>query len=78
MPALLLASPAGREGFDVRQADRLGGSDIDTIGNYKQFPSYALQGGACHALISAMTQKPFPCVGCATFLMASLDTAIGE
>ena len=55
MPALLLASPAGRQGFDVRQGDRLAGSDVDTIGDYKQFPTYALQGRACHAMISEMT-----------------------
>jgi hypothetical protein len=56
----------------------LAGSDVDTIGNYQQFPSYALQGRACHALFSAMTQEPFPCIGGATLLMPSLDTAIGE
>jgi hypothetical protein len=32
----------------------LAGADVDTIGNYQQFPSYALQGRACHALAAAV------------------------
>jgi hypothetical protein len=54
------------------------GSDVDTIGNYEKFLSYAQLGGACHSLISAMTQVSFPCIRCATLLMPSLDTAIRE
>ena len=78
LPALLLVSPAGGGDFDVRQADRLTDSDVDTIGNYEQFPSYALHGSACHALSSAMLQELCACICCAAFLMASLDTTTDE